>query len=58
MQKEPPPYVGVGGFDGGGYHIVAYAWTDPEGFCERRLALQAQILADLRAGNIKWPGMP
>ncbi|WP_431217261.1 mechanosensitive ion channel family protein [Puia sp. P3] len=58
MQKEPPPYVGVGGFDGDGYHIVACAWTDPDGFYERRLALQAQILADMRGANIKWPGMP
>jgi len=58
MLREPAPYVGVGAFDGDGYHIVVYAWTNPEGYYERRLGLQAQILADMRAANIKWPGMP
>ena len=58
MHKEPPPYIGVGAFDGDGYHIVVYVWTNPDGYNERRLSLQAQLLADMRAANIKWPGMP
>lgn len=55
--KDPAPYIGIGNMEVDGYHIVVYAWTTPEGFNERKLALLARLLSELRAGGVKWPGM-
>jgi small conductance mechanosensitive channel len=57
IRNDPPPNIGIGAMEGDGYHLMIYAWTEPEGFYERRLALQASLLSDMRAANIKWPGM-
>lgn len=56
--KEPEPYIGIGLMEVDGYHLIINAWTDPQGFNERKLALLAKILSDMRSANIKWPGMP
>ncbi len=55
--KDPAPYVGIGLMEVDGYHVVVYAWTAPEGFNERKLALLSLLMSDMRTANIKWPGM-
>lgn len=55
--KDPAPYVGIGLMEVDGYHVVIYAWTNPEGFNERKLALLSRLFSDMRTANIKWPGM-
>jgi small conductance mechanosensitive channel len=58
LLPDPAPYIGIGAMEVDGYHMIIYAWTQPEGFYERRMAFQSRILSDMRAANIKWPGMP
>jgi len=55
---DPPPYIGIGLLEADGYHVNIYAWTAPENFNEKRLAVQAGLLSDLKGDGIKWPGMP
>jgi small conductance mechanosensitive channel len=55
--KDPAPYIGINLMEVDGYHVNIYGWTTPEQFNERRLAVQAKLLEDLRGSGIKWPGM-
>ncbi|MBS1661921.1 MAG: mechanosensitive ion channel family protein [Bacteroidetes bacterium] len=57
MYDEPAPYIGIGNLEVDGYHVIINAWTGPEGFNERKMAVSAKLLSDMRAGGIKWPGM-
>ena len=34
-----------------------YGWTTPEKFNEKKLAVQAKLLEDLKGSGIKWPGV-
>ncbi len=58
IQQSPEPYIGIGLMEVDGYHVNIYSWTEPEQFNEKKLALQAKLLQDLRNNGIKWPGMP
>ena len=58
IQQDPPPYFGINLLEVDGYHVNIYGWTTPENFNEKRLAVQAKLLGDLRVDGIKWPGMP
>jgi len=55
---HPAPYIGINLMEGDGYHINVYAWTAPENFNEKRLAVQAKLLSHLKSDGLKWPGMP
>jgi small conductance mechanosensitive channel len=55
--KDPPPRVGVQKFDPDGYTVVINAWTKAHGFQDTKLAFQEKLLAEVKAGEIKLPGM-
>ena len=57
IQQEPAPYIGINALEVDGYHVSIYGWTTPEKFNEKKLAVQAKLLEDLRGSGIKWPGM-
>jgi small conductance mechanosensitive channel len=57
IKKEPAPYIGINLMEVDGYHVNIYGWTEPQNFNEKKLAVQAKLLGDLRGSGIKWPGM-
>ncbi len=56
--NEPAHKIGIGNMEVDGYHIFINAWTEPGEFNEKKMEVLARIFSDMRAANIKWPGMP
>jgi len=38
-------------------HVAVNVWVQPHGFVDTKLDLQVQLLAGLKTGGIKLPGM-
>ena len=55
--KEPKPYVGVATLEPDGYKIEVEAWIEASRYQDVKFALQQRIISDLRAAEIKLPGM-
>ena len=55
--NEPAFKIGIGNMEVDGYHIFINAWTKPGEFNEKKMEVLARLFSDMRAANIKWPGM-
>lgn len=54
---EPAARIGMSVIDYDRYTITVNVWIDAHGFYDTRFMLQEKLIADLKAGGIKFPGM-
>lgn len=55
--KDPPPRIGLQKFEADGYTMVINTWTKAHGFQDTRLSFQEKLLKDIKAAEIKLPGI-
>ncbi|SIN65195.1 mechanosensitive ion channel family protein [Chitinophaga niabensis] len=57
LTREPPAVVSVSGLEPDGWKLVVYAWVDSDLYDETRFELHERVIAALKQGGIKLPGM-
>ncbi len=55
--KDTPPRIGVTSIDPDGYKVIANLWVQSHGFEDTRLAYQEKLIQNLKAADVKLPGM-
>nr|WP_249665440.1 mechanosensitive ion channel domain-containing protein [Mucilaginibacter sp. Bleaf8] len=54
---QPSKYLGISQIDPDGYRFTIRVWVQPGNFLSAKLNLQERIIKDLKASDIKLPGM-
>lgn len=54
---DPPVRIGVSSMEDSGYKIVINIWVPAHGFQDFKMQLQQQLIEDLKASELKLPGM-
>ena len=55
--ETPDRRIGIAGLDSDGYRVGVNVWVHAHGFQDTKLAVQENILQDLKASGIKIPGL-
>lgn len=55
--ETPDRRIGIAGLDPDGYRVGVNVWVHAHGFQDTKLALQENILQDIKAAGIKIPGL-
>jgi len=53
----PVPKIGVSSLDADGYKVTLNVWVSPAAFSDTKLKLQEKVIEDLKAAEVKLPGM-
>jgi small conductance mechanosensitive channel len=55
--ETPNRRIGIAGLDSDGYRVSVNVWVHAHGFQDTKLAVQENILQDIKASGIKIPGL-
>lgn len=55
--KNPAHRIGISALEPDGYRILVNVWIAAHGYTDTKMAFQEKLMADLKNGGIKLPGM-